>query len=101
MIVMVHLDTNIVMWLLGGHVKRFPARVRSYLRSDVLFISPMVAVELEYLHEIGRLKAPADQVLDDLSDKIGLRLSEAPFQQVARRAWSMTAAAITARSVHE
>lgn len=87
---MVHLDTHAVVWLVSGDLHRFPSRVRSHLRNDALWISPMAALELEYLHEIGRLKLPAHVVLNELHDKLGLRLTELSFPQIAQRAWALT-----------
>ena len=39
----------------------------------------MVALELDFLHEIGRLREPADRVLDHLEATLGLTLSPVPF----------------------
>lgn len=62
----VYLDTNVALWLVGA-----PERVSITARAlidgaEEVRISPMVELELEYLHEIGRLNVPADDVLDRL-----------------------------------
>lgn len=87
---MIHLDTHVIVWLAEGKVRRLSRRARGLLGHAQPFASPMVAMELQYLHERGRLEPDAAVLLNDLFDSIGLRLSEAPFPQVARRAWSMT-----------
>ncbi len=39
----------------------------------------MVALELQYLYEIGRIRYPAGAILSDLSDEIGLALCDRPY----------------------
>ena len=51
-----------------------------------MLVSPMVLVELEYLHEIGRLTLPAKDILRKLEHEIGLRLCDRSFAEVARAA---------------
>jgi PIN domain nuclease of toxin-antitoxin system len=53
---------------------------------DDLRISPMVCLELEYLHEIKRLKISATGVLNILASEIGLSVCDAGFEDVARQA---------------
>jgi PIN domain nuclease of toxin-antitoxin system len=52
----------------------------------------MALLELEYLHEIGRTRTGASEVLAHLSSTVGLRLAEHPFTAVAyaaaRQRWT-------------
>lgn len=60
---MILLDTNALIWIEQGH-----ARVRRLLtRSRRLYLSPATLLELQFLHEAGRitLKAAAQTVIDD------------------------------------
>jgi len=70
-----HVDTHVVVWLYAGDLSRFPAETRKHLERDVLVISPMVILELQYLHEIGRLSVAAGEVVEYLRSKLGLRVA--------------------------
>jgi PIN domain nuclease of toxin-antitoxin system len=58
------LDTNALIWIDAGH-----ARSRSLLRSrDRLYVSPASVLELQFLHESGKVrlrKATVQWVVDD------------------------------------
>ena len=58
-----HLDTHVVVWLFAGSVDVFPPTVQALLDSEPLSVSPMVSLELDLLHEIGRTGRPAITVL--------------------------------------
>ena len=83
---MIHLDTHVVVWLYAGEVDRFPEAARAALERDTLAVSPAVVLELQYLHEIGRLSVPARDVMDDLRERIGLGLAESDFAAVVSKA---------------
>jgi PIN domain nuclease of toxin-antitoxin system len=46
----------------------------------------MVRLDLQYLHETGRVSEPAATVVDALSAAIGLTVCPAPFASVTREA---------------
>ena len=79
---MIRLDTHVVVWLHTGDVERFTPEGRRMLESESLLISPMVQLELTYLHEIGRLAVGGADILGDLTRRIGLALSDQPFDAV-------------------
>ena len=54
-----------------------------------LRVSPMVGLELEYLHGLGRIKLGAERVLNSLGKEIGLQVSDEPFQNVIERAYKL------------
>lgn len=83
---MIHLDTNAVIWLQGDQLQRFSAYARGRLEAEPLFVSPAVDLELTYLHEVGKLRQPAAEVLGALGAAVGLRLSDASFASVVRTA---------------
>jgi PIN domain nuclease of toxin-antitoxin system len=87
---MTHLDTHFVVWLYAGDVSRFPEAARLALERDTLAVSPVVELELQYLHEIGRLAEPARTVLDDLRERIGLGFAEADFPGVVSKALALS-----------
>jgi PIN domain nuclease of toxin-antitoxin system len=45
-------------------------------RSATVAVSPMVRLELGHLHEIGRILVPANQILTELRQSIGLKESD-------------------------
>lgn len=87
---MIHLDTHVLVWVLAGEHARLPLPVRTLLDTERLVISPMVALELTYLREIGRLTATADEVLDALRPTLELVVSTAPFSEVVTAAATLT-----------
>ena len=84
-----HLDTQVVVWLYGGVSKRL-APARRHLDGRVLVISPMVLLELQYLYEIGRVSAPAQDVVDELAASAGLRIATESWTEVTRTALDLT-----------
>jgi len=70
------LDTHVVAWLYAGEVARLSDGARRAVAEDVLVVSPLVQLELTYLHEIGRLRATGAAVMDDLRSRIGLGISD-------------------------
>ena len=87
---MIHLDTHVLAWLYEGSVDRLPASVQALIEENDLGISPMVELELQYLHEIGRLQATGHDVLQDLDGRIGIRKSSAPFARIIEEARQLT-----------
>ncbi|MEB3311430.1 MAG: PIN domain-containing protein [Snowella sp.] len=79
---MIYLDTHIVVWLYGGLTERFTNLAIALLNEHDLYISPMVRLELQYLYEIERVSVPADSIILDLGDRVGLRICEKDFNQV-------------------
>jgi len=86
----IHLDTHVVVWLYAGELRRFSPAARRRLGNEELRISPMVALELQYLHEVGRISEGADIVLSDLARKLGLTQLEGDFSSVAAAALGMS-----------
>jgi len=82
----IHLDTHATVWLAAGELERFPSFVHPLLRQRGCAISPMVRLELDYLHEIGRIKIPAEDIFQDLATKIGLVMDAGSFQIIVAEA---------------
>jgi PIN domain nuclease of toxin-antitoxin system len=80
-----YLDTHTASWLAQGP-KRIGREAIRLIQKAELLVSPMVLIEAEYLHEIGRLKLPAGDVLRKLEHELGVRLCDLPFVDVARAA---------------
>lgn len=87
---MIHLDTHVLVWVLAGEHARLSVGVRRLLETERLGVSPMVELELTYLHEIGRLTQPGRLVLTELSPMLELVMSTAPFDRVVAAASGLT-----------
>ena len=86
----VHLDTHIVCWLYEGRTELLTATALNAIETGLLQISPMVQLELSYLHEIGRINRGGGAVLDALAKDIGLSVADASFAQVTKMAEGLT-----------
>ena len=89
---MIYADTHVVAWLYAGRADLIPSRARASLDNQPILISPMVALELQYLFETGRTSASAQSVLETLAGDVGLRLCDLPFPDVIdvaiRQSWT-------------
>ena len=90
---MIYLDTHVVAWLYGMQSKsdRLSKQASDAIESaDDIRISPIVRLELKYLHEIGRIADPPLLVLDAIQVPLGLNICDAPFPAVVREAEAQT-----------
>ena len=78
-----YLDTNVALWLCENELHRISLAARKTIsRSDTL-ISPMVVIELGYLHEIGRSRRVPQDIVKQLREQIGLQVCEHSFADIA------------------
>jgi PIN domain nuclease of toxin-antitoxin system len=59
---------------------------RAAIERGRLFVSPIVDLELQYLHEIGRIGKRPEAVLSALSAEIGLAPDPQPLEKIVGRA---------------
>jgi PIN domain nuclease of toxin-antitoxin system len=83
---MIYLDTHVLLWLYEGLLMKLPKAARQAIDENDLLISPIVRLELQYLHEIKRSTKPAGTILADLGAQIGVSVCDLPFDQVVRKA---------------
>jgi PIN domain nuclease of toxin-antitoxin system len=83
---MVYLDTHVLLWVIQGDWGQLGAAARQTIEDCDLVVSPATVLELELLHEIGRLRASALTVVDTLATDIGLRVCDLPFRTVVEYA---------------
>jgi PIN domain nuclease of toxin-antitoxin system len=81
-----YLDTHIVLWLAAGKVSRLSSKARGLLGRSELLLSAMAYLELEYLHELGKTKFPARDLLKKVNHETNLRLCDLPFANIAAAA---------------
>jgi PIN domain nuclease of toxin-antitoxin system len=84
----IYLDTQTVVFLYLGEISKLSPAARGAIEKNDLLVSPAAVLELEYLHEIGRLTPDATRVIEDLSDRIGLAICDLPFRAIVRQALS-------------
>ncbi len=89
---MIQLDTHVVIWLAERRAARLSALALRLVERERLEISPMVVMELETLHERGRLKTDPERLLDAVDDDFNFLRSEARFGAVidAARSFAWT-----------
>ncbi len=83
------IDTHIAVWLCAEKRRSLPAKTVAAIEEGWLAISPMVALELDFLHEIGRIKVGSAGVLNALSG-LPLHIDQTPFHAVAQAAGTQT-----------
>jgi len=82
----IYLDTHVLVYLHDGEVSRLGAAARKAIdRQDVL-ASAAAVLELEFLHEIGRLRPTGSKLVSILAASIGLRVCDLPFRTVVDQA---------------
>jgi PIN domain nuclease of toxin-antitoxin system len=81
---MIYLDTHAVAWLYAKELSRFTRAGLEGLEAHELLISPMVSLELEHLHETGRIQVRSCVICDSLERAIGLRVCDRSFAAVIR-----------------
>src|SRR3972149_3014152 len=82
----VYLDTHIAVWLYSGQVERLSKRAASLINREQVSVSPIVLLELQYLREIGRVRALPKAVIMDLRLRLGLAVEDRSMETVTERA---------------
>ena len=78
-----YLDTQALVRLALGRPRLIGREASRLIQRAELLISPMVLVELEYLHEIGRLRVRSRDIYTKAEHELGLKLCEIPFAAIA------------------
>lgn len=81
---MIMLDTHVVAWLYAGQQENLSKKVLQVLENQQLYVSPMVELELQYLHEIGRIRPLGKAIVEDLTHRIELQIATTPFERVVQ-----------------
>lgn len=83
------LDTHAAVALWRGDVDAFGRRSQDLLETSAIFISPIVGLELAFLHEIGRLSISPDAIINTLAVDCGVKLTDDPIQAVVAQAMDL------------
>jgi PIN domain nuclease of toxin-antitoxin system len=74
-----YLDTSVAVWLAQGDLTRITPTALDSIRNSNLLVSPMVALELAYLHEINRITLTSQDVLLKLRAELGVDVCDLSF----------------------
>jgi PIN domain nuclease of toxin-antitoxin system len=83
---MIYLDTHVAAWLYAGETGLLPASIRTLIENERCLVSPIVELELQFLHEIGRLTVSGSEIVSTLGRELGLTSCTIPFAQVVASA---------------
>jgi PIN domain nuclease of toxin-antitoxin system len=86
----IHLDTNVVIWFVTAQEGRLSGPALQALLREPPLLSPMVVLELQLLHDIGRIPLEPEAVLERLRLRVAMELSETSFQRVVSAARTLT-----------
>lgn len=86
---MILLDTHIVVWLYSDPDRLIPAPVRIRLDNEQLALSPFVRLELQYLYEVKKISVPAQTIVDELTPKLELALTDPPAALICQVATTL------------
>ena len=87
---MIYLDTHVVVWLYAGFIEKLSKSAIQLIENNALFISPIVQLELTYLHEIKRITRTSQVIIHELQTRIGLKICELSFEAVTNKAITQT-----------
>ncbi|HQY16333.1 MAG TPA: PIN domain-containing protein, partial [Ilumatobacteraceae bacterium] len=73
-----------------GESERFTKKGRALLETEQLVVSPIVQLELAYLHEIERLKVGGADIIGDLASRVGLTTSDQSLLSMVQAAAGLT-----------
>jgi len=79
-----YLDTHVIVYLYAGDPNLISNKAKLNIEKNELFYSPMVALELTYLYEIGRIKTKSEKILSYLNHQINLKECSSSFSQVIK-----------------
>ena len=88
-VVSVYLDTHVAVWLHDGLLTRLSAEAKRQIEANDLLVSPMVLLELQYLHESKRVGIAPASLYATLHSNFGVGLCGFPFAAVALEALSL------------
>jgi len=86
---MIMLDTHIAIALYEGRTSGLGIAARRAIDRETVTISPAVLLEIELLHEIGRLRVGATPVSMRLGEDLSIRVATERFADVAIEALAL------------
>lgn len=87
---MIYLDTHVVVWLYAGKIEKLSEQAKELINDHEVIISPVVRLELQYLFEIQRVTDEANNIIFDLSDRIGLKMCDKSLNTIVSSALELS-----------
>jgi PIN domain nuclease of toxin-antitoxin system len=87
---LIYLDTHIIVWLYAGKIEKLSEQAKELINGHEVIISPVVRLELKYLFEIQRVTDEANEIIFDLSDRIGLKICDKNLNTVVSGALDLS-----------
>lgn len=87
---MIYLDTHVIVWMYAGRIDGFSQQARELINIHDIYISPIVRLELQYLFEIQRIVVEANEIISDLSNRIGLQICDKNFNVIVSEAFNFS-----------
>ncbi len=78
------LDTHVILWLFAGEIERLGDKSRELIDNPAnpLLISPISVLEMDYLHEIGKINSKGSKIAKKLSEDCDVAIAVDPFESV-------------------
>jgi PIN domain nuclease of toxin-antitoxin system len=86
---LIYLDTHVVVWLHSGRLELFSPAGLDAVQERTPHISPIVALEIQYLFETERVLFKSETIVHDLSESLGLQVCKLDFNRVIARSLTM------------
>ena len=86
---MIMLDTHVAIFLYEGKVGGISARTKRDMEGTQLSLSPAVLLEIEILHEIGRVKPTSNQIVRSLREQLNVSVADDSFASIVDHAWNL------------
>ena len=83
------LDTHIAVALYEGRTSGLSPATKRAIDRDAVSISPAVVLELELLHEIGRLRVGGGPIARHLAERLAIRMAGERFADVVVEALAL------------
>jgi len=74
----------------AGRIDGFSQQARELINIHDIYISPIVRLELQYLFEIQRIVVEANEIISDLSNRIGLQICDKNFNVIVSEAFNFS-----------
>lgn len=87
---MIYLDTHILIALAQGEERKLSRDAKRAIEANEVVASAAAVLEMEMLHEIGRLKASGSKIVALLEADIGLRICDLPFRTIVEQSLAET-----------
>ena len=87
---MIYLDTHVILWLYEGLIEKLSTHAVQLIEENDIIISPILQLELTYLHETKRINQSSHHIINELQSKMGLKLCDCSFDKIVVKAITLT-----------